>query len=199
MARSSVLILFISTAIATGIVYVWWPNLAVALALEESPVAWLQSSLLVAGACAAGFRAMLAQPAEPAKKIHGPLPWVVFSLLLVLAALDERFMFHERVQEFILFEILGGDPALKRLTQAVILVYAVVGLGAMLWLRSAMTAPAWRWCRAGIAMGFAAVAMDVAFDSVTWQILEEFLEVAAETLFLCGLFREAGTLACRRS
>lgn len=199
MMRSSVVIIFISTAIATGIVYMWWPHLAVAVALEDSPVAWLQSSLLVACACAAGFRAMVALPAEPAKHLRGPLPWVLLALLLILAALDERFMLHERIQEFILFEIFDGNPALKRLTQAVMLVYAVAGLAVILWLRGAMTAPAWRWCRAGIAVGFAAIAMDLAFDSVTLQVFEELLEVAAVTLFLCGLFREVDTQACQRS
>lgn len=199
MPRSSIFILFISLAITAGIIYVWRPNLAVALALEESPIAWLQSSLLVACACAAGFRAMLAPAGEPAKNPRAPLPWVVFSLLLIVAALDERFMLHERVQEFILFEVLDGDPALKRLTQVVTLAYALAGVGVMLWLRKAMAAPAWRWCRAGIAVGIAAVVMDVAFDSITLQIFEELLEVVALTLFLCGLFREAGTRACRRN
>lgn len=199
MTRSCVLIFFISAVIAAGVVYAWWPNLAVALALEDSPVAWLQSSLLVACACAAGFRAMLVPTTEPVNKPRGSLPWVMLSFSLILAALDERFMFHERVQELILFEVLDGNSTFRRLTQMAILVYALVGVGVMLWLRKVMTVPAWRWCGSGIVVGFAAVAMDVAFDSVTLQIFEELLEVVAVTLFLCGLFREAGTQACRRS
>jgi len=199
MTRSSILILSISTAITAGIVYAWSPHLAQALALEESPIAWLQSSLLVACACAAGFRAMMTPPAEAVQKLRGPLPWAALALLLVLAALDERFMFHERVQDFILFELLGGDPSLKRLSQAAILAYAVAGVGVVLWLRQAMSAPAWRWCRAGIAVGFAGIAMDATFDSVSVQVFEELLEAGAETLFLCGLFMEASTQGYRRS
>lgn len=199
MIRSCVLIFFISMAITAAIVYVWWPNLAVALALEESPIAWLQSSLLVACACAAGFRAIIATPSEATRKFSGSLPWVVLSLLLILAALDERFMLHERIQDFILFEFFDNNLEFKRLTQTVILGYALVGLGVVFWLRGSMTAPAWRWGRAGIAVGFASIGMDVAFDSVALQGLEELLEVVAVTLFLCSLFMEAGTLACRRN
>lgn len=199
MTRSTILILSISSAILATIVYAWWPNLVVALALEDSPFAWLQSSLLVASASAAGIRALLSFPAGSSQMSRAPLPWAMLSLLLVFAALDERFMLHERIQEFLFFEILRGEPASRRWTQTLMVVYSLAGIGAFLWLRQAMVKPAWRWCRAGIVLGMAAIALDVVIDSVTVQIFEELLETTAETLFLSGLFREAGTLACRRS
>lgn len=199
MTRSSILILSTTSTIMAAMIYAWWPNLAVALALEDSPFAWLQSGLLVACATVAGIRALIDAPGQSSANIRARFPWALLSLLLVLAALDERFMFHERIQEFLLFGLLRGDPALRPWTQALMLIYALAGIGVTLWLRRAMAEPAWRWCRAAVVLGIAAVALDVAFDSLTIQILEELVEAAAETLFLCGLFMEVDTRAYRQS
>ncbi len=189
MTRASACILSLTFAVLAGIVWAWWPDLAMALALEQSPLAWLQSTLLIACACAAGMRAMAGT---------GQTRWCTLALLLVLAALDERFMLHEQLQEFIVYRWFDGAPQGGRWAAALTLLYGAVGLMAIAWLRASVSRPAWRWVLAALSVGLSAIGFDVAFDSVTMQVYEEVLEVSAEALLLCGLFREAGRPACPR-
>jgi len=183
--------LLISFSILASLVFAWWPDVDLALALEDSPFAWLQSSLLVACGCVLAMRALVSdRPEQMAQRARQQTTWGVLALLLILAALDERFMGHERIQEFLFFDVLHGEPALKHWSQALTAIYGMVGIAALMWMRHTMFASAWRWCRAGVAIGLAAIALDIAVDSVNVQIIEEILEATAETLFLCGLFME---------
>lgn len=186
MPRSSAVILSLSLAVLGAIVWSWWPDVAAALALENSPFAWLQSSLLVACASVAGVLVLHREPAE------GRWLWLLLSLLLVVAALDERFMGHERLQEHVFYGLLDGNPALRWMPSLLMLFVAGAGLALLLALRRHMSPETWCWCRMGLGLGLVAIVLDVTVDSVSVQILEELLEALAEALFLCGLFREAG-------
>jgi len=81
----------------------YWPWLEQAWATEQAPLAWLQSSLL----WSAATLALLLALAEPGAG-HG---WALVSALLLAAALDERFMGHEWLKDWLLFHAFDGDPA----------------------------------------------------------------------------------------
>ncbi|HEX8962442.1 MAG TPA: hypothetical protein VF801_05520 [Rhodocyclaceae bacterium] len=192
------LILAVSITAVGAVTWAWWPDLGLGLATEQAPLGWLQSNWLIACATTAGLRASLAA--------HGgrgtAAEWTVLALAILAAALDERFMFHEQFQDLVSGELLdrglvGDERAAERLAQSAILVYAVGGVAAAVWLRQAASASAWRWMRAAIGVGLMAIALDLASDAVAPQIIEELLEFAAETLMLCGLFTEARSAGSR--
>ncbi len=173
-----------------AICYFWWPHLGLGLAAELAPLAWLQACLLVSCAVAAGFRSALDVG-------HNAVRWAVLALLFVGAALDERFMGHERIQDWLADGVAAGWPGGMRLVQGVTVVYAIAGFALLTWLRRTVSLSARPWCRAGILVGIVAIAMDLAFDAIGPQIVEELLEAVAETLMLCGLFTEARMRAHR--
>lgn len=175
----------------TWIGWRWWPHWGLAFAAEDAPLAWWQAALLVANATAAGALAA----------VHGALGqwrsvvawWVALALGMVCAALDERFMAHEAVQDWLEFD-LGVSRTLAR---GVILVYAVGGLVLLrtVWMQG--SAALRRWAAAALLAGSGAIALDLAFDTIAMQVVEEGLEALAETLLLAGLFSELGSAASR--
>lgn len=174
--------LAVAFVLLLGVVVAGWPDLEFALALEDAPLAWLQTSMLVACATSAFLRASLADAGHR----RG---WLAVGALLLLAALDDRFMGHERAQQA-LFHALGGGPAARHVAQGLTLLYLPLGAAALWWLRSQMQRMAWRWCLAGLGVGTIALGLDAAFTAAAPQVLEEVLEYVAETLFLCGLLTE---------
>lgn len=198
MDRTSWVIGLTTGAVLTGMVVAWWPDVTFALALENSPLAWLQSSLLVAAASVAGVRALVAAAQGAAAPEGRPWRWGVIALLLLGAALDERFMGHERIQEWVFYDLLNGQPAFHQVPQTLTALYGLVGLWVLGWMRRVMDPSAWRACRAAVVLGLLAILLDLTFDTVRIQLFEELLETAAETAFLCGLFREVGSSVCRR-
>ena len=188
MHPANLAICSIVAAIVAGICCAWWPDMGLALAAELAPLAWLQACLLVACAVSAGQRAALADGRESTG-------WTVLALLLVAAALDERFMGHERLQDWLAAGVAAGLP--PRLVQGVTAGYGVAGIVLLAWLRRAATPDAWVWCRAAIVVGLVAIGFDLAFDAIGPQIVEELLEALAETLMLCGLFTEVRMRANR--
>lgn len=123
--------------------------------------------------------------------------WAVLTMLLIAAALDERFMGHERIQDWLAEGVAAGWSGGVRLVQGLTAVYAMAGLALLAWLRHTVIASAWLWCRAAILVGTVALGLDLAFDAIGPQIFEELLEAVAETLMLCGLFTEARMRAIR--
>ena len=165
-----------------GIVWLNHPYLARAIAFEDSPLAWLQSSVLVASA-------MLCLPLAATGNTHGRrrAGWYAIGALLLFAALDERFMFHEKTAAWLFIHPLHRDAARAQLATAVpMLAYAIVALGVSLWLWRA-TQRGRPWIVAAATIAIIAVTMDVRSDAVGPQVIEELLELAAETLFLCAL------------
>lgn len=179
------MIFTINLAVLAGIVFGSWPDLAFSLALENSPLAWQQSSLLIASATVAS---LIATATSTNYRDQGI--WIITAGLLVLAALDERFMGHERIQEFLFFECLGGNPVWQTWTDGITVAYGIAGLAILTKLWKTLCPEARKLCIVGLLIGLAAIALDVAFDSIAIQMIEESLEVLAETSFLCGLFRE---------
>jgi hypothetical protein len=106
---------------------------------------------------------------------------------LVSAALDDRFMGHERVQAWIAHH--WGDDVM-RLAQCLLLLYILPALLGLRWLRRALHPHNWRWCRAAGAVGVLALLLDAAFTSPVPGVLEETLEYAAEALMLTALLGE---------
>jgi hypothetical protein len=189
MKRLQAAILSVCALLFIGVVVAGWPDLVFALALEHSPLAWYQTMLLVACTTAAALCATV----QGAGQGRG---WTGVSLLLLAAALDERFMGHETVQAA-LAQWGGGSRAAVRASQLLTLIYIPIGVGAVLWLRRVMDRRAWRWCTAALGVGVGALAMDAAFTAAGPQVIEETLEYAAESLMLTGLLTEAHIRANR--
>lgn len=180
----------VSAAVVAWIGWRWWPHWGLAFAAEDAPLAWWQAALLVANATAAGALATV-HGAVGARR--AAVTWGLLAVGLVLAALDERFMAHEAVQDWLQVD-LGLS---RRLAQGVILVYALGGLVLLhaVWTLGSHTLK--RWTIAALLAGTAAIGLDLAFDTIAMQIVEEGLEALAETLLLAGLFSELGSVASR--
>ncbi|MDR7269055.1 hypothetical protein J2X20_001684 [Pelomonas saccharophila] len=170
----------------------WWPHWGLAFAAEDAPLAWWQAALLVANATAAA--ALACVHAAMGGRQRAVRWWTLLALGMVFAALDERFMAHEAVQDWLQFDL--GWP--RRWAQGVILVYALGGLALLRAVWAEGSATLRRWAIAALAAGAAAIALDLAFDTIAMQIVEEGLEALAETLLLAGLFSELGSAASPR-
>lgn len=189
MRRLQAATLTVCALLFIGVVVAGWPDLVFALALEHSPLAWFQTMLLVACATAAALCATVQGTGQGSG-------WTGVSLLLLAAALDDRFMGHEAVQAAMAVRG-GGSPAVVRTSQLLTLLYIPVGAGAVLWLRRVMDPRAWRWCTGALGVGVVALAMDAAFTAAGPQVIEETLEYVAESLMLTSLLSEAHIRANR--
>lgn len=171
-----------------GVVAAGWPDLVFALALEGAPLGWLQSMALVACASAAALVA--------AQASAGRAAWGALALLLLAAALDERFMWHERVQDA-LAAALGDNEEHRRAAQTLTLAYVPIGLAVATWLRRELDPRAWPWACGAAAIGIVALLLDATFVAAAPQVVEETFEFAAESAMLVALFSEAHIRACR--
>jgi hypothetical protein len=190
LLRHALLSICIIWSVALLIIYHWWPDLALGLGAEQAPLAWLQSSVLVAISTLLWLKSISASFA--ARK-----GWAILAFILMVAALDERFTFHETVQDYILEFLMGsvgiksfGHAILERLAQSVTLTYAIAGLMAARWLKLHVSAFSWQWIRVSILIGLCAIGLDIFADSMGTQIVEELLELTAESLFFAGLLIE---------
>lgn len=184
-------VVMLALAVLVAIIALNWPDLEFGLALEQSPLAWFQTACLVACAAAAGMMACLSERREAGG-------WPLAALAFFAAALDERFMGHERLQEWLYYSWLQDREGGLQLAHSLTGLYGLAGLVLLVWLWRHAERTAQRWFLAAILLGLAAVAMDLAFATVRAQMLEEVLEYLSETLLLAGLFNEAGTRAYRR-
>lgn len=188
----ALLTLTVSAGVVAWMGWRWWPHWGLAFAVEDAPLAWWQAALLVANASAAG--ALACVHAAIGERPHAVRWWTLLALGMVFAALDERFMAHEAVQDWLEFD--RGVP--RRWAQGVMLVYALGGLALLraVWVAGSSTLR--RWTIAALIAGAAAIALDLTFDTIAMQIVEEWLEALAETLLLAGLFSELGSAASRK-
>lgn len=170
-----------------------WPWIERAWALEQAPLAWLQSSLLWSAATLALVLALV----EPG----GARGWGIVAALLLGAALDERFMGHEWLKDWLLFQAFGGDAARMGIWGDLpILGYGLGGFVLLAWLRRlAWPRPALRLMLAAVAVGCGALALDLATTQLGWQALEECGEALAEALFDCALLLRAQSLLALRA
>ena len=188
----SLLVVAVSFGLVAWMGWRWWPHWGLAFAVEDAPLAWWQAALLVANASAAG--ALATVHAAVGGRSGAARAWGVLALGLVFAAQDERFMAHEAVQDWLAFDL--GVP--RGWAQGVILVYA---LGGLVLLKVAWThggGALRHWAGAALVAGASALALDLAFDTIAMQVIEEWLEALAETLLLAGLFSALGSAASPR-
>lgn len=154
-----------------------------AMLFEDSPTAWLSSVLLAGAALVSLLNGELAAPAR--------WTWRFAAFALALMALDERFMGHERLKEWLLFSVFDGElPRMGWLGDLPVAIYGLGGL-AVLWRLHARQAlgPGRVWLIAAVFLGLAALVFDIAGLGAWFQVLEEALEVSAEAVFLGALVR----------
>jgi hypothetical protein len=175
------------TTVATILGWIVWrhyPFIERALAFEDSPIAWVSSSVLIA--CATLSFAIVQQRAHPRQD---QLAWIFLTLLLLLAALDERFQLHETFKSWLLFHHYHGDvKQMQFMGDLPMAGYPAAGMFFIYWFGKRVASPG--MFAAAIVVGAVAVGMDIATENIRLQMLEEVLEVLAETLFLCGLLIE---------
>jgi hypothetical protein len=136
------------------------PFIARSLAFENSAITWLQTSVLVASAT-----------------LCVVMRWYLFAAVLLVAALDERFMFHEAI---------AWHTSSAWIALLPMVVYAIAGAVLLWrWWRDSPVARAWMLAAAIAAA--CAIGMDVAYRAVAPQVIEELFELAAETAVLGGL------------
>lgn len=160
------------------------------IATEQTPMTWLQSTILVL--CAAVCAAHAGQSWLMSGRL---LPWAPLSAGFLALALDERFAIHERVRESALSDtgigLPWGAPG-----DLLLPVYAVVGLLALPALLGAVghDRTAWRLLVGAVALCAVVVgidtvdpdAMSVSVERLE-QTTEEVLELLAGTLILLSL------------
>jgi hypothetical protein len=177
--RLTIAMLTIVFTITIAVVFAEWPFIERAIALEDAPIAWLQSTLIVASAVTCLCRGIMS----------GRPAWNAIAAALLVLALDERFMGHERLKEWIWLEFFDADwSRAGRWPDVPMLFVAAVGAAVVTWITREIPAgyPAGlMW--AALAAGAAALAMDVVWQTLEMQLWEELLELLAETLFFTSL------------
>jgi hypothetical protein len=158
----------------------WWEY---AFLSDDSPVSWLSSALLMANAAVAGKLT-----------VDGSLRrWIGSSLAIVLVvlALDEQFMLHER---FKYTYTSAGTTSIHpgTLPRAVgDLSTVLVGLGGigfgLLFAREVSSKPARGLMGVAVAIGLFSLWVDLGDPPVWLARIEEGYEVLAESIFLAGL------------
>jgi len=148
--------------------------------VEEAPIAWLQSTVLAAGAVGCLAHGLIGS--------RGTLGWSLSAMGLFALALDERFMGHERLKEWIWLEIFDGD--VRRLWiwgDLPILIDGSIALAAAVWIvRQTRSRAAAVFLAIAAGLGAVAVVMDLATTSLSVQMWEELIELAAESCFLAA-------------
>lgn len=151
------------------------------LADELSPIAWLTSLLLGMVACVAASRAVAGDEIRLWR--FGAL-----AAMALAASLDEWFMGHERLKEYLLWRFLdGSNGSLAFVADLPLLVVAVVGgLVVLPIFRSGRRSLKFLWL---VSFSLALVAMffDIAMPLHPWQYIEEVIEPLSVALFLSGL------------
>ncbi len=169
----------------------WWRFVA----LETSPMTWLQSVALVLAAAGAGLLAVAAAGRGGRAEAR---TFVVVAGGFAGLALDERFALHERLRDRVLAPRGVGPGLLPWVApgDVVLLVVAVAGLVALRWVVRALRADrgAHRALWTGVGLSVLAVAAD-SVDPARWglagerleQTLEEIVELAAGLSFVAAV------------
>ncbi|MGC3981118.1 MAG: hypothetical protein QM808_07670 [Steroidobacteraceae bacterium] len=165
-------VLFMVIAAATS-----WPMPEISFRSDNSPVSWLSSAQLWAGAVISGR--LLVERALP-----GRLALVLFSSM-VLMSFDEQFMFHELWK----YTCSNWFSLCKYswMREMPMVLVAIGGVAITIWLSKALVG--WgRWLLIlGVSLGMVALSKDVlgSFESI--GAYEEAVEVLAEALFISSL------------
>lgn len=175
--------------VTAAIVWLNWPWLELAFGVEDAPIAWVQSTVLAASAVACLAHALT--------RARGTIGWSLSAAGLFALALDERFMGHERLKEWIWLEIFDGDvDRLWIWGDVPIVVNGLIALTAALWIaRATRCVAAVIWLCVATTFGAIAVAMDLATTSIVVQVWEELIELTAESCFLVAVLVSLPALA----
>lgn len=179
------LVLFeISYIIVSLLLHFPWPERA--FIGESSPITWLSSTLLVISATFAMVIHLYGKETY--------IWWIIATGNLVMA-MDETFMWHERIKESILFNIFDGDiDAMGFSGELVILLYGLSGVIVFYFLFRKVHIKFLRGILLGVvSSGLCAITLDVSGAN---PVMEECLEILTETgfvvfllLYLDDLFR----------
>jgi hypothetical protein len=167
-------------AVAFGI-YRYYP--VSVLSGENSVGTWVSGYLLAACAILCLVIAMH----------RGPVPWLPFMVFFTGLALDERFMFHEQLKEYILFSSPGPKPHPSSgpayAGEIPVIIAAILGAGVAMFI--------WRSVRPRnrifLILAAALGSLSVALDVVNVQlVLEDLSKVLGEFCITCCLLGEVG-------
>src|SRR5882672_10544044 len=148
------------------------------MAGESSVATWMSGVLLVVSATASMIISMR----------RGWLPWLFISAFFFVLALDERFMFHERMKEHIIFNFTHNVVRSRLLNELPVMIAARAG--------AFVTFILWRHLQHGrnrillfcaTVLGTASVTVDVLAAGVLW---EECFKLLAELSMACALLGE---------
>ena len=122
-------------------------------------------------------------------RTRGTLGWTLSASALFALALDERFMGHERLKEWMWLEIFDGDvDRLGIWGDLPVVINGVIALSAAVWIaRATRCFAAVIWLCIATTCGAIAVAMDLATTSIVVQVWEELIELTAESCFLVAV------------
>lgn len=173
----SVLCLFFILTLFAGFFYNrHFPVLAVGS--ESSMGTWLSGVLLAISAAAALITGM--RSAE--------YRWWIVAVFFFLLGADERFMFHERMKEYIIFTYSASSVWIYELP---VLVGALAGalVSWMLWQQ--LEGMSKVLLAGAVLLGLASVALDVLGKNV---LIEESLKLLAELLIACSLVSRSASI-----
>jgi hypothetical protein len=150
------------------------------LAGESSTGTWMSGVLLVVSASAA---LMLGMKKEK-------VVWFVIATFFLILALDERFMFHEKLKEYIIFSRSTPKPS-KLLYELPVIVGAFAGIVIVFLLWKNMNGPGRLILLCATVLGISSVVMDIMATGVFW---EECFKLLGELLVSCTLLKMAGEI-----
>lgn len=175
--RQSVVLLVVLFLLFFVIAFAWQPhNPVLILAGESSPGTWLSGVLLVTAATIALVTGMR----------RGWFPWYITAVFFFILAADERFMFHERVKEKIIFSVPAIETSRWVYELPVILgTCAGIALVVLLWRHLRRTSRILLILTA--LSGSISVGFDVMHAGVVW---EESFKLLGELLLICIMLKE---------
>jgi hypothetical protein len=138
---------------------------------EDSVGTWMSGAILIFIAALCLFISMTR---------HG-YPWILLSLFFLLLALDERFMYHERIKEWIIF---SSGTTSRWVYELPVILGAGIGIFAAFLLWQNVSGKSRGLLVAAVIFGLASVVIDVLAAGILW---EECFKLFAELLLACAL------------
>jgi hypothetical protein len=172
--RIALFLVVVETVLVAWWVRSGWLRSDIGAAFRETGMATTVSDIhlvLLAIVCFAIFRSR----ARTTGRWSGHAVWLAGSLGFVYLALDEAFMFHERI-DMAIHAMLGivETPLTDRLDDLVVGLYGVIGLAVILLNRREMLR--YRSTNAVLAVGFILLALSVLMDAFTNDALPAFAD-----------------------
>lgn len=142
---------------------------------EASVGTWMSGALLIISATLCLITGMR----------HRIFPWLAIAAFFFVLALDERFMFHERLKTFIIFSYA---PQPRWLCELPVIAGAMGGAAIALVLRKQLDPAERLLLAAAVMLGTASVIFDILAAGALW---EDCFKLMAELLVACALLKKA--------